>query len=43
MSTIYTLVDENGVIVGANNSFAAAAVMQAEFEKMGINLEINTL
>lgn len=43
MQTIYTLVDADGVIVRATDSFSRAVILQEAFTQIGINLEINSL
>ena len=43
MQTIYTLVDEEGVIVRVTDAYPRAVILQEAFNQIGINLEINTL
>ena len=43
MTFTYTLVDSDGVIVRATESFAHAVEIQRAFAEHGINLELNKL
>ena len=43
MKTLYTLVDDEGVIIRVTDAYPRAVILQEAFSQIGINLEINTL